>query len=361
MKRFTVQEVVEHSNRTCAGPLPDSALNRWLKRLTATENDVFFFKTYLRVLIFSGFWLYSLSAPFSYVRVIVYYLAYLFAASAAFSTLHASSHRCLLKKPLGWLDRAIFYLVSASLGYPPEYFAVVHVPNHHAYNNGDRDLGASLRYDRGRFLSYVANVAAFCGQRTGFIGLFALLRQRKGSLWLKRLVWGEVAFCLLVAGVAFVDWRKAIAFLVVPFFLMHWVDRTINWVEHLFIGPDDPQDSWTNALMILGAINRGIGNAGYHAIHHIRINLPESELPAFFERNVDRFLERSLVFYDTDHAVLLVNVWLGRWRYVLDHLIVLDTDRRTEEELIEELRRRLRPIVGELSPARESAPEQSLS
>lgn len=344
MKRFTIAEIVDYSNRTCVPPPAATWLNHLLRRIAQREADIYFLRAYLRILLFNCLWLACLLMPFGYLQVTIFYLAYFFVAFGAMSILHASAHRKLMKQGWGWLDRAVFYFAGLSLGYPPEYFAIVHIPNHHAENNSDHDLGATLRFNRVRLVAYLYNVAAFCLQQTGFFGLLAMLRRRKRSIWKGRLVWGEIAFWCVVAIVAWFDWRKAVAFMVVPFFLMHFVDRTINWVEHMFIDPDAPLDSWSNAITILGTLNRGIGNGGYHAAHHLRPNMLECDLPKFFERNIDTFLKRSLIFYDTDHGLIMLNVWLRNFRYLRKHLVVLDTDPRSDDEIMDEFRRRLRPI-----------------
>ena len=260
--------------------------------------------------------------------------------------LHNTSHRTLFKRPWGWMNKYIPWVLGPFFGESPETYFAHHVGMHHAENNLENDLSSTLPYRRDSFAHFLAYFLKF------FVaGLFQLLgyfaKKRRYSL-LMRCAAGELLFYVLVAGLLFVNWRATLIVFVVPFVVTRFAMLAGNWGQHAFVDEASPANNYRNSITCINSgYNRRCFNAGYHIGHHLKSTRHWTEMPGEFTRNVGTYAaENAIVFTGIDFFVVWVFLMLKRYDWLAQRMVPLGNSQPSLEESVALLRRRTQWTSG---------------
>jgi hypothetical protein len=123
----------------------------------------------------------------------------------------------------------------------------------------------------------------------------------------------------------------------------------------VFIDPDAPTSNYTLATNHLKApFNMATFNDGYHITHHVSSTTHWSEMPLHFITHLDKYeAAGALVFRGVSFEEMTIAAFSGErgLRNLARHVVQLTPERKSEDELVAVLRRRLQPI-----PSREPKP-----
>jgi fatty acid desaturase len=277
---------MEHRNEEGSGPyLMPAHTNRFL-RFSADRRTLAFVTAYFATFLALWFW-----APRS-----------LFATWGGAFVLSSLSWFCaviahnVVHGPI-WhsrtANRATQVAISLAYGFAISDYVPGHNLSHHRYVQTRRDV---MRTSKVRFSWNALNLASFFPSVAPDIirsnGRF--LQTKSGSNPAYRhqrtlevvLVWGVKALFL------WLDWRRAIAFVLVPHVWAAVAITSVNYLQHDGCDPDHPYNHSRN---FVGRIfNWFHFNNGFHAIHHIEPGMHWSLLPAAHAQRVHPYVHPSL-------------------------------------------------------------------
>ena len=278
---------------------PDSysAWERFALGFLRDERDLIFVRviimmTFLQMPVSLGMFLLS---PKAVAIATLPYIGYIFLGYGARYglMLHATGHRPLFKREYQWMWNYLPFVLGPWLGHTPTSFRAHHMFMHHAENNMLGDHSTTLPYTRDSFPHFVHYWARFF-----FLGLvhtprYLALRGRGSIAW--NLMLGELAWLAMVMVALTVNWAAALVTLVLPWFMMRWLMMAGNFAQHAFVDVDNPDSGFGNSNCLINAgYNVKAYNDGYHIVHHERPALHWSEMPTWFQENIDRFIEAIL-------------------------------------------------------------------
>jgi fatty acid desaturase len=254
--------------------------------------------------------------------------------------LHNTSHRKLFRRPWGFMNQYVPWVLGPFFGESPEAYFTHHVGMHHPENNLDDDISSTLPYRRDRLTDFTRYFLHFF-----FAGFFELtmyfVKKKRRSLLVRTLV-GELSFYFAVIALLFVDWRATVAVFVVPLVVTRFAMMAGNWGQHAFIDQASPENCYRNSITCINSgYNRRCFNDGYHIGHHLKATRHWTEMPGEFRLNLATYaLEGAIVFEGLDFFVVWLYLMLGRYDWLARQFVDLSEVRRTPEEIVALLRSR---------------------
>jgi hypothetical protein len=258
--------------------------------------------------------------------------------------LHNTSHRRLFRRPWGWMNQYIPWVLGPFFGESPETYFGHHVGMHHPENNLDDDLSSTMRYQRDSIVDFLRYFLEFF-----FFGLFQLTtyfaRKRRRSLMMRVAV-GEIVFVGLLVGLWMVNWRATLFVFLAPFVMSRFGMMAGNWGQHAFIDAAAPENNYRNSITCINSVyNRRCFNDGYHIGHHIKATRHWTEMPEDFQLNIATYAaEGALVFTGVDFFVVWAALMARRYDWLAQRLVPLTDEPRPRTELVALLRERTRRI-----------------
>jgi fatty acid desaturase len=254
--------------------------------------------------------------------------------------LHNTSHRTLFKRPWGFMNKYIPWVLGPFFGESPETYFAHHVGMHHAENNLEDDLSSTLPYRRDsvpHFLVYFLKF--FFGALVQLLGYFA--RKRRYSLFM-RCAAGELLFFGAVGGLLFVNWRPALVVFVLPFIVTRFAMMAGNWGQHAFVDEASPANNYRNSITCINAsYNRRCFNDGYHIGHHLKSTRHWTEMPVEFAANVQTYAaEKAIVFTGIDFFIVWLLLMLKRYDWLAQRMVPLGGASPSIDESVALLRSR---------------------
>jgi fatty acid desaturase len=270
--------------------------------------------------------------------------------------LHNTSHRRLFRRPWGWMNYFIPWVIGPFFGESPETYFAHHVGMHHPENNLEDDLSSTMQYQRDSAVDFLRYFFDFF-----FLGLFRLIgyfgRKRRRSLMLRAFA-GEALYLGAVTALLFVDWRPAVVVFVVPFLVTRFAMMAGNWGQHAFIDARSPENCYRNSITCINSTyNRRCFNDGYHIGHHVKQTRHWTEMPGDFQSNVKTYAaEDAIVFTGVDFFVVWAALMVRRYDWLARRVVQLGEAPRSHQEIVALLRTRTRRIEG--MPAGAGVPAQ---
>lgn len=264
--------------------------------------------------------------------------------------LHNISHRPLFKPQYRWLNAYIGWLLGPYFGQTPNTYHVHHVGMHHPENNLADDLSCTMSYQRDSFVAFLRYLIRF--YTLGAFELSSYLWRRKRFKLLRRMIFGELGYLLLVAMLWWIDWQATLVLFVVPVVFSRFAMMAGNWGQHAFIDASDPANNYRNSITCINSsYNRRCFNDGYHIGHHLNQHRHWTEMPADFLQNRETYLrEGAIVFEKIDFFIVWGLLMLKRYDWLAKFYVPLD-DREPSPEAIEALlRERTRQIRRAAAP-----------
>ncbi|MCX5662367.1 MAG: fatty acid desaturase [Planctomycetota bacterium] len=181
------------------------------------------------------------------------------------------------------LNRATDLWLSLLQGHPTFVFHATHNSYHHRYHHGPKDVARTYRFggDTNHLLGYLLHpfqvLWVLLPLHTQWF--LKLRRRRPGAFRYVLLQYFVVA--ALWIGLAIVDWRKFLLFVLLPqLHGLHWLLAT-NYLQHAHA---DGRSSINCARNFEGWVNPLMFNIGLHTAHHLHGNAHWTELPALHAR-----------------------------------------------------------------------------
>jgi fatty acid desaturase len=269
--------------------------------------------------------------------------------------LHNTSHRRLFKRPWGWMNQYIPWVIGPFFGESPETYFAHHVGMHHPENNLDEDLSSTMRYQRDSAADFARYFLRFF-----FVGLFELAayfaQKKRRSLFIRVLV-GELLFFAVAAALLFVNWRAALVVFVVPLIVTRFGMMAGNWAQHAFIDETAPENCYRNSITCINSVyNRRCFNDGYHIGHHIKQTRHWTEMPEDFRKNLATyFAEGAVVFTGVDYFQIWVALMLKRYDWLAKWFVPLGAGPKRAEDVAALLRSRTRKIEATAAATAQAA------
>jgi hypothetical protein len=254
--------------------------------------------------------------------------------------LHNTSHRRLFRRPFGWANHYIPWVLGPLFGESPETYFAHHVGMHHPENNLSEDLSSTLPYVRDSAIDFARYFFRFF-----FFGIFELLsyfaRKKRRGLLLRTLV-GELSFFIVVGALLVFHWRAALTVFVIPFLVVRFAMMAGNWGQHAFVDRAAPENAYRNSITCINsAYNRRCFNDGYHIGHHVKATRHWTEMPDDFRRNLRTYAdEGAIVFRGVDFFGVWFMLMLRRYDWLARHVVPLAKEPHSTETVIALLRNR---------------------
>lgn len=189
---------------------------------------------------------------------------------------HNHKHRPIWRT--GTLNRATDAWFTVSQGHPGFVFEILHIDNHHRFNNGADDITRTNRFgDRNDLCGLLVHPLHFAAAALPHV----VYRIREVRLHAQREFLAILAHYALLAGVdgvaLWLDWRAACYVVIAPqLAAMFWLLAS-NYLQHAHT---DGGSDFDHSRNFLGPINQLCFNVGYHTAHHHAPDAHWSELPA---------------------------------------------------------------------------------
>ena len=265
--------------------------------------------------------------------------------------LHNTSHRRLFRRPWGWMNNYIPWVLGPFFGESPETYFGHHVGMHHPENNLEPDLSSTMHYQRDRALDFLLYFLDFF-----FLVFFKLIaylgRKRRRSLMIRVAV-GETLFWVCVAAMLYANWRPTLVVFVIPFLVTRFAMMAGNWAQHAFIDAATPENCYRNSITCINSTyNRRCFNDGYHIGHHVKATRHWTEMPEDFRSNVATYdAEGAIVFTGVDFFVVWAALMARRYDWLAERVVQLSATPRSHAEIVALLRERTRRIAPQTAAA----------
>jgi fatty acid desaturase len=258
--------------------------------------------------------------------------------------LHNTSHRRLFRRPWGWLNQYIPWVIGPFFGESPETYFGHHVGMHHPENNLEDDLSSTMAYQRDSFVDFMRYFLSFF-----FFGLPQLVayfgHKRRRSLMV-RVAAGELFFWAALVGLSLVNWRATLVVFALPFVISRFGMMAGNWAQHAFIDAVTPENNYRNSITCINSTyNRRCFNDGYHIGHHLKATRHWTEMPEDFQRNIATYeAEGALVFSGVDYFQIWAALMMRRYDWLVQWLVPLGEEPPPQAEMVAVLRSRTQRI-----------------
>jgi hypothetical protein len=266
---------------------------------------------------------------------------------------HNTAHNPLWRRRLQFMNYYNSLFLAWFFGITPGYYYAHHILMHHPENNVEPDdVSSTMHYRRDSFSDFLKYFLHFIA-----IGWWdtAAYHWKKGKKKpIAYLAAGEAGIVFGAAALTWLNWRAGLVVAVIPSLLMHFGMMVGNWGNHAFIDPRDPGNLYRSSVNIINTHHNVRNfNDGYHIIHHIKPQLHWADAPGEFEKNLARYVaEDAIVFEKINYLVLWFFLMCGRYDKLARYYVRLPgAPPRTDEEVMELLRERVRPIGLEVAAA----------
>eukprot|EP00475_Leptophrys_vorax_P003980 TRINITY_DN1232_c0_g1_i1.p1 TRINITY_DN1232_c0_g1~~TRINITY_DN1232_c0_g1_i1.p1 ORF type:complete len:433 (-),score=97.36 TRINITY_DN1232_c0_g1_i1:124-1422(-) len=277
--------------------------------------------------------------------------------------MHFSTHRKIFEdsKVLGWiLNRYIPNFMSPFYGIPPGMYFLHHIVMHHCENNlFPYDVSSTEPFRRDNIFHFLFYYLRYLFAFWFDLPYHSFRRKRWG-------LFGWALGCLFVYfPIIYLLWTfNALATFYVflgPMIFCGFALMFGNFSQHIFVDPDHSRDNYNLTINCINCEdNMRSFNDGYHIIHHLNSKLHWTELPKKFLDSLDEHTaNNALIFEGIQFAHIGLAVFTGRLAWLADHVVQIGEKRRTKEELVELMKRRLVPIHHKSSMTEEEMGRKS--
>lgn len=280
-------------------------------------------------------------------------LTYFMWAQRFFLVIHYSEHRNVFSHP------GMRYFLSCVLcvpfGLPCGNYHLHHLVMHHVGNNvTDEDWSSTEPFQRDEFAQFLQYWAK---QFALFLNLsyYAWKKERYTQFALAgfgTLTWTILGVIGLQKNPIFTLWVQ-----IFPFFMSTFVLMFGNFSQHILVHPNVSTDTsnevgryrYSSAITfqcINAMDNLYSFNDGYHVTHHINSRIHWTQHVHHFLTNLEQYVDSGVIVFDGigpfDVGIL---TFTGQLDKLADHMVHFTKDKKPKEELIQELKARLVPVV----------------
>jgi len=225
------------------------------------------------------------------------YPVYLFLSVAVTVIAHNHNHLPIFRNST--LNSLTDYWLTVFYGFPAFAWIPTHNKNHHALNNKEGDYTITYRLTENNhllMLLFYPTMSSYYQQKPIRDYLKQLWATDRKKFWLSAFQY--VALALWIGIALFIDWKKAIFFVIIPQQFGLFSVLVFNYVQHVHADEESPVNHSRN---FTGFLNVMLFNNGYHTIHHDKSGTHWSKAPELHAAIADKIdpslNERSFWWY----------------------------------------------------------------
>ena len=248
------------------------------------------FKADIKTLIFLSLTTAILFIQWSADFNIALYLAALYLAVTVAVIAHNHNHVPMWKSSL--LNHITDYWITLFYGFPAFAWTPTHNKNHHKFNNRKGDYTITYRLSELNniftLLSY-PSVSSYFQQSPIMIHLRELWANKRSKFFIAVCQYAALGIFIGIA--LYIDWRKALLYIVIPQQFALFTVLVFNYIQHVHA---DEESEYNHSRNFLSRFtNFMMFNNGYHTIHHLRASTHWSKLPEAHAK-INHLIERHL-------------------------------------------------------------------
>jgi fatty acid desaturase len=240
------------------------------------------------------------------------YTCYLFMSVAVSVMTHNHNHLPMWQSKR--LDILTGWWLTVFYGFPVFAWIPTHNKNHHRFNNREGDDSITYRIsEKNNFLTLISypTISGYYQQKAIFSYLKETKTKNKEKYWVS--VSQYLILILWLATALYVDWHKALLFVIIPQQVSLFSVLIFNYVQHVHA---NEESEWNHSRNFTGFLNFLLFNNGYHTIHHHKAGLHWSKVPEAhkeIEHNIDPvLLERSFWWFIIKSYLL--SIFISKFR-----------------------------------------------
>lgn len=192
-------------------------------------------------------------------------------------TAHNHNHVPMWKSQT--LNTLTDFWITLFYGFPVFAWIPTHNRNHHKFNNRDGDFTITYRVSEKNnaltLLSYPTISSYY--QQNPIMSYLRDMRTRNRSKFVQAIM-QYVVLALFLAGAFWLDWQKALLFVVIPHQVALFSVLVFNYIQHVHANEESDYNHSRNFVSPI--TNWMLFNNGLHTAHHQRANTHWSEVPA---------------------------------------------------------------------------------
>ncbi|CAN5489156.1 hypothetical protein BH10BAC6_BH10BAC6_18290 [soil metagenome] len=225
------------------------------------------------------------------------YPVYMFLSVAVTVIAHNHNHLPIFRNST--LNSLTDYWLTVFYGFPAFAWIPTHNKNHHALNNKEGDYTITYRLTENNhllMLLFYPTMSSYFQQRPIRDYLKQLYATDRKKFWLSAFQY--VALALWIGIALFIDWKKAVLFVIIPQQFGLFAVLIFNYVQHVHA---DEESAVNHSRNFTGFLNVMLFNNGYHTIHHDKSGTHWSKAPELHSAIADKIdptlNERSFWWY----------------------------------------------------------------
>lgn len=262
----------------------------------------------------------------------VTYIIYCFLSVSVAVITHNHNHVRIWKNDV--LNTLQDWWLTVFYGFPVFAWIPTHNKNHHKMNNRVGDYTITYRFsEKNNFLTLLTypTISGFYQQKAIRDYLKQQYKTNKNRFMLS--IAQYVILVLWIGAALFIDWRKALYFVIIPQQISLFSVLIFNYVQHVHA---NEESEWNHSRNFTGLLNFMLFNNGLHTVHHETAGLHWSQVPAEHKKVEhlidDSLKERSFWWY------IFRNYALGFFnkKYKTDSMRLqrIEAERRAQKEQI---------------------------
>lgn len=234
------------------------------------------FKADLRTLVFL-----SVATALLFIQwkvgfnIFLYFLALYFAVTVAVIA-HNHNHVPMWKS--SFLNHITDYWITLFYGFPAFAWTPTHNKNHHKFNNREGDYTITYRISERNniftLLSY-PSISSYFQQNPVMIHLRNLWTSKRTEFFLA--IFQYVTLGLFIGIALFIDWKKALLYIVIPQQFALFTVMAFNYIQHVHADEESKYNHSRNFVSHFTSLT--MFNNGLHTVHHNKASTHWSELP----------------------------------------------------------------------------------
>lgn len=244
-------------------------------------------RTLLWMIMGTGLFFFLWNAEsFNWVLYVVYlYFAIVFSVFA-----HNHNHVPTWKNK--YLNQLHSCWITIFYGFPIFGWIPTHNKNHHRHNNKEPDYTKTYMVSEKNNLwtiSIYPTLSAMAQQNAIIKHYFDTYRKNKEKFFFYNLQ--IVSLVAWVATAFFLDWQKALIYVIIPQQVSINIVLVFNYIQHVHA---DEESDYNHSRNVVGwPLNFLLFNNGFHTIHHLKPSLHWSETPAA-HKEIEHLIEPHL-------------------------------------------------------------------
>ncbi len=219
------------------------------------------------------------------------YVTYLYLSVTVTVIAHNHNHVPIWKQ--NWMNEVTDYWITLLYGFPAFIWTPTHNKNHHKFVNKEGDFTITYRLtEKNNWLSLLSypSISSYYQQSPITQHLKEIKAKNKTQFYIA--IFQYVALGLFIGFTLYLNWRKALLFVVLPQQFAIFTVLIFNYIQHVYT--DEESDFNHSRNFISPLTNFMLFNNGYHTAHHYRASVHWSLLPQTHASIADKIDSRLI-------------------------------------------------------------------